>query len=76
LLVNVKQAAILAGTETNTVHFALAYRGGGDKTKELLNKQEEYFKTTASNNASSQTETESNSNSSVTTSENPAVEVS
>lgn len=40
LLVNERQAQILAGQEANTVHLALAYRGGGDKAKELLEEQQ------------------------------------
>lgn len=48
LLVNARQAQILAGAENNTVHFALAYRGGGKKAEQLLERQEEYFKTASS----------------------------
>jgi pilus assembly protein CpaB len=60
LLVNVKQAAILAGTEQNTVHFALAYRGGGAKAEELLKRQSTYFDNNSSTTSSAdQTKTSS-----------------
>lgn len=69
LLVNVKQAAILAGTEQNTVHFALAYRGGGAKAEELLKRQSAYFETNSSTTSSAdQTSSSAQASSSAQTS--------
>lgn len=51
LLVNERQAQILAGQENNTVHLALAYRGSGDKAKQLLDEQTEVFTSTTSSAA-------------------------
>ena len=42
LIVNDRQAQILAGQESNTVHLALACRSG-KKAEELLKKQADYF---------------------------------
>jgi pilus assembly protein CpaB len=45
LLVNRRQAQILAGQESNTVHLALACRGNEKTAKKLLTSQAEYFVT-------------------------------
>jgi len=52
LLVNARQAQILAGQESNTVHLALAARES-KKAENLLKLQTEYFKQNAASSATS-----------------------
>lgn len=40
LIVNTKQAQILAGLENRNIHLALVYRGGGKKAADLLKQQD------------------------------------
>jgi pilus assembly protein CpaB len=63
LLVNARQAQILASEENNTVYLALACHGGGNRAQELLQKQADYFIETNSSSTSSSSPTATSSTS-------------
>lgn len=70
LIVNERQAQIIAGQENNAVHLALACRGDDDKAQQLLTKQADYFKQNNSSLSSSSSSASSSSTNSSQVSQN------
>jgi hypothetical protein len=77
LLVNQRQAQMLAEAESRNIHFALVYRGGGKHADELLKKQNDYFTALTAQTASNSTvSNNSSSSSSTNTTSSTSAEVS
>ncbi len=65
LLVNARQAQILAGQENNAAHLALACRGDSGIADQLLTKQADFFKQNLSSQNSSSSQSTSSQNASI-----------